>query len=170
MKKPLVFLHVDLKEVLTKVGVFGPWQLRTVILLMIASFIGGKHEVLSSVCHYWSFLPRLASDEHCRHRCRAPEIILHEKELRSQMVKTWPEPRLLQKDREPDRLHLQAQGRSRWGFGLKDGENVTQPWARCQGDVSSIGLRLSSIGKCKWTTTNLILLTIDFNQVLLIGN
>ena len=41
-EKPLVFLNVDLKDVLTKVGVFGPWQLRTVILLMIASFIGGK--------------------------------------------------------------------------------------------------------------------------------
>ena len=41
-EKPLVFLNVDLKDVLTKVGVFGPWQLRTLILLMIASFIGGK--------------------------------------------------------------------------------------------------------------------------------
>ena len=42
MMKPLVHLHVDLHDVLTRVGVFGPWQLRTVIMLMIASFIGGK--------------------------------------------------------------------------------------------------------------------------------
>ena len=37
-----VHLDVDLDDVLTQVGVFGSWQQRTVFLLMIASFIGGK--------------------------------------------------------------------------------------------------------------------------------
>ena len=37
-----VHLDVDMDHVLTKVGVFGRWQQRTVFLLMIASFIGGK--------------------------------------------------------------------------------------------------------------------------------
>ena len=38
-------LHVDLDDVLTKVGVFGRWQMRTVVLLMIASFIGGNLDI-----------------------------------------------------------------------------------------------------------------------------
>ena len=38
-------LNVNLDDVLTKVGVFGRWQQRTVVLLMIASFIGGNLEV-----------------------------------------------------------------------------------------------------------------------------
>ena len=37
-----VHLDVDMDHVLTEVGVFGRWQQRTVFLLMIASFIGGK--------------------------------------------------------------------------------------------------------------------------------
>ena len=35
-------LNVNLDDVLTKIGVFGRWQQRTVLLLMIASFIGGN--------------------------------------------------------------------------------------------------------------------------------
>ena len=38
-----IHLDVDFDDVLTKVGVFGRWQQRTVVLLMIASFIGGKN-------------------------------------------------------------------------------------------------------------------------------
>ena len=41
MKEP-VHLHVELNDVLTRVGVFGPWQFRIAIMLMVASFIGGK--------------------------------------------------------------------------------------------------------------------------------
>ena len=41
MKEP-VHLHVELNGVLARVGVFGPWQFRIVIMLMVASFIGGK--------------------------------------------------------------------------------------------------------------------------------
>ena len=37
-----IHLDVDFDDVLTKVGVFGRWQQRTVLLLMIASFIGGN--------------------------------------------------------------------------------------------------------------------------------
>ena len=38
-----IHLDVDFDDVLTRVGVFGRWQQRTVVLLMIASFIGGKN-------------------------------------------------------------------------------------------------------------------------------
>lgn len=41
-KKEPVHLHVELNDVLARVGVFGPWQFRIVIMLMVASFIGGK--------------------------------------------------------------------------------------------------------------------------------
>ena len=37
-----VHLEVDMDEVLTRVGVFGRWQQKIVLMLMIASFIGGK--------------------------------------------------------------------------------------------------------------------------------
>ena len=57
MKKPLVHLHVDLHKVLTRVGEFGPWQLRTVILLMIASFIGGKYVINQALLCYQMIIP-----------------------------------------------------------------------------------------------------------------
>ena len=58
-------LNVNLDDVLTKVGVFGRWQQRTVVLLMIASFIGGNVEVwiLKSIksSSFYSGLPMMNS-------------------------------------------------------------------------------------------------------------
>ena len=42
MKPAPIHLEVNLDDVLTRVGVFGKWQLKIVVMLMIASFIGGK--------------------------------------------------------------------------------------------------------------------------------